>query len=59
MNERNKYSYNEDAKEWSNNKCKLYLSCIIRYPFSAYRTGSTISTLFKLWLLIINKTTTV
>jgi hypothetical protein len=41
-------AYNEDAKVWSNNKCKLYLSCIIGYPFSAYRTESTISTFIQI-----------
>ena len=43
MNERNKYCLNEDAKEWSNNKCKFYMKCIVEYPFDAYRTGSPIS----------------
>jgi hypothetical protein len=22
-------AFNEDTKEWSNNKCKLYMSCIV------------------------------
>jgi hypothetical protein len=39
--------YNEDAKEWSNNNCNLYMSCIVGYPFSAYRMGSTISDFYS------------
>ncbi len=43
MNERNCITFNEDAREWSNNNSKLYMSTIVGYPFSAYRIGSTIS----------------
>ncbi len=48
MNEKTSIAYNEDAKEWQNNKCKLYMKCIVEYPFGAYRTGSTISTFIQI-----------
>jgi hypothetical protein len=52
-------AYNEDAKEWSNNKCKLYLICIIGYLLLLIERDHQFQFLFKLWLLIIDKTTTV
>jgi hypothetical protein len=33
MNERNCIAFNEDAREWSNNNRKPYMSTIVGYPF--------------------------
>jgi hypothetical protein len=53
MNERNCIAFNEDAREWSNNNRKPYMSTIVGYPFSAYRMGSTISNFYSNgWILI-------